>query len=149
MTRCVGHQSSHSADLADLRFVTSRSRTRHDVQVVQRAEIVHESVSRLLSSLTPCGDDAVVSFPVGHKTSSVEGLELVDLFLGLTYDLSLGFRYLHVGNTDRYSRQSRIVISGVLDVVEHQGCLCVAMSLEAGSYYLTECLLVTEEVHFE
>ena len=41
------------------------------------------------------------------------------------------------------------MVADVLDIVEHQNCVCVAVYLEACSDNLTELLLSAEEVNFQ
>ena len=63
----VGHQTTHTADLADLVFAASRSGVSHDKQVVQGSQRIHQRVGHIVCRLVPDLDNFLITFLVGYQ----------------------------------------------------------------------------------
>ena len=121
----------------------------HDLQVVERSKAVHQSVCNFVCSVVPDLYYLVVSFLVGNETGSEGLLVLVYLLLSCCYDIALFFGDLHVSNGDGYSSSCGVLVTHGLDVVQHENCTGVSVSLEALVNDLSKFFLSAKEINFK
>ena len=126
LTRRLGHQSTHSGELADLLFGTSGSGVGHHEDrielpalLLELLHVVEHLVGHELGRPVPDVDDLVVTLTCGNGTVEPLALDLEHRFARVVDDLFLLRRNDHVLDADRDSRQGGVEESHLLELVEN------------------------------
>ena len=145
----VGHQTTHTADLADLVFTASRSGVSHDKQIVQGSQRIHQRVGHIVCRFIPDLDNFLITFLVGYKTLAERFFVFINHLLGFRDDAFLCFRNFHIRDTDGNSGSRGVMESHIFNIIQHDGCSGIAVHPIAPVDNLTQLFLVTEEVNFQ
>ena len=121
----LGHQSTHTGELADLLFRSASAGVGHDVNRIDVAFFVaalhfaEHFVGNFFRDRRPDFDDLVVALAVGDGAVQILLLHSDHLLLGVLDQNLLAVRNDHVVDADGQARRGRELEAERLDLVEH------------------------------
>ena len=142
----VGHQTTHTRDLLDLRPVTTRARVDHAVHSVAIVEVTAHVVCNLLGAFEPKVNEVLVAVFFEDEAGVKVFLNLGCASLVFSKNFFLAWRRLDVGERDRDTRPRRPVEAGRLQGIEAFCNQNVRVTLGQGVDDLTELLLADDLV---
>src|SRR5690606_6953319 len=128
----LGHQATHTGQLANLRSRTPRARVGHHVHRVERIllgfftvtvddllfrEVGHHRLGDFVVGLGPEVDHLVVLLALGYQAGRVLALDLLHFLGGRTDDVRLLIRDDEVVHADRHTGDGRVGETGVHQLV--------------------------------
>src|SRR5580765_1209251 len=125
----VGHQATHTGNLAQLHPVTASTRGDHLVDGVVARDVGFHLLGDLVGRLGPDLDELLTALVVGDQTPLVLGLDLGGLDLVALEDLQLARRRDDVGDGDRGAGPGGPVEAVLLERVEGRRDLDLAVAL--------------------
>ena len=147
LTGRLGHEAAHTAELLDLRSITTGTGGHHDVErIVLLLAVVEldraiQFVSDLFTNLGPYVDDLLIAFAVGDDTIAILLLDHFDFPISGFERGFLRIRNHHVGNTDRDARAGCLAETKLLETVKGSNGFLLTDSLIAAPDDVSDLLL--------
>ena len=150
----LSHQTTHTGELTNLFFRTTRSGVKHHVNTIESFligfEAIHEDIGQLRVGIGPDVNHLVITFVVGDKTHVVAIEYFLHFGSCINYEFILFSRDHNVGQFERQSALKRPVVTNVLHIIEKLRRAGNTHVLENVSDDITKCLLgqqLVDETH--
>jgi hypothetical protein len=121
--RRVGHQASHTAELADLALVTSRAGVGHHPHGAVRIEAVHHLGGQVVGGLLPDVDDLLVALVIGDEAALELAVDLVDGGVRRDQASGLVLGDHDVADRDGHATAGRVGEADALDAVDDRSAV--------------------------
>ncbi len=147
LTRHVGHQTTHTAELTQLRLRTTGAGVGHHVDRILLIEEAEHLSSNFVGSCSPLVNNLGVALLLVNKAFLEILVNLVNACLSLGKDLRLLLRDQSVPQRDGQTSASCKVEASELDGVKNRGNLCLRIAIAAVCHELSHIALDHLVVH--
>ncbi|MNO59112.1 hypothetical protein D3C76_496920 [compost metagenome] len=140
-SRWCSHQTTHTTELCNLRFVTTRFGVNHEHDGVEAVHRFQQDVRQIILRLRPDLNNTVITLIIGNQTTAVLIRNHIDLGFRFFKNGYLFFRYNNIRYGYSYTRTSGVREAELLDFIQNHRCLGCMVNFKAAGNNQTQILL--------